>query len=109
MRYRAHRHGRGVGCGPVGQMSVRSAVLLGAKQVVAIDRVPERLDMAEAGGALPLNFEQESVIVVLNELTHGKGPEKCIDATGMESHVSLAQPDTCGRSLSSISICLALS
>jgi len=82
------------GCGPVGQMAVRSAVLLGAKQVVAIDRVPERLEMAEAGGAIPLNFERESVIEVLNELTQGKGPEKCIDATGMESHVSLAQPDT---------------
>jgi threonine dehydrogenase-like Zn-dependent dehydrogenase len=82
------------GCGPVGQMAVRSAVLLGAKQVVAIDRLPERLEMAEAGGAIPLNFERESVIEVLNELTQGKGPEKCIDATGMESHVSLAQPDT---------------
>ena len=82
------------GCGPVGQMAIRSAVLLGAKQVVAIDRLPERLSMAEAGGATTINFETESVVDRLNELTDGKGPEKCIDAVGLESHVSLAQPDT---------------
>jgi threonine dehydrogenase-like Zn-dependent dehydrogenase len=82
------------GCGPVGQMAIRSAVLLGAKQVVAIDRLPERLAMAEAGGAVTINFEKESVVERLNDLTGGKGPEKCIDATGLESHVSLAQPDT---------------
>jgi threonine dehydrogenase-like Zn-dependent dehydrogenase len=82
------------GCGPVGQMAIRSAVLLGAKQVVAIDMLPERLGMAEAGGAITINFKEESVVERLNELTGGKGPDKCIDATGMESHVSLSQPDT---------------
>jgi threonine dehydrogenase-like Zn-dependent dehydrogenase len=82
------------GCGPVGQMAIRSAVLLGASQVVAIDYLPERLGMAEAGGAIPLNFKEESVIERLNELTGGKGPDKCIDATGLESHVSLSHPDT---------------
>jgi threonine dehydrogenase-like Zn-dependent dehydrogenase len=82
------------GCGPVGQMAIRSAVLLGARQVVAIDRLPERLAMAEAGGAITIDFDDESVVERLNELTGGKGPEKCIDAIGMESHVSLAQPDT---------------
>jgi threonine dehydrogenase-like Zn-dependent dehydrogenase len=82
------------GCGPVGQMAIRSAILLGAAQVVAIDYLPERLSMAEAGGAIPLNFKEESVIERLNELTRGKGPEKCIDAVGMESHVSMSHPDT---------------
>jgi len=82
------------GCGPVGQMAIRSAILLGAEQVVAIDRLPERLSMAEAGGAIPINFEEESVIERLNDLTDGKGPEKCIDAIGMESHVTFSQPDT---------------
>src|SRR5690349_21812924 len=82
------------GCGPVGQMAIRSAILLGAKQVVAIDCLPERLGMAEAGGAIPINFMEESVIGRLNDLTDGKGPEKCIDAVGTESHVSFAQPDT---------------
>jgi len=82
------------GCGPVGQMAIRSAVLLGAKQVVAIDCLPERLSMAQAGGATPINFLEESVIGRLNELTDGKGPDKCIDAVGTESHVSFSQPDT---------------
>lgn len=82
------------GCGPVGQMAIRSAVLLGAAQVVAIDYLPERLSMAEAGGAIPINFKLESVIERLDELTKGKGPEKCIDAVGMESHVSISHPDS---------------
>jgi threonine dehydrogenase-like Zn-dependent dehydrogenase len=76
------------GAGPVGQFCIRSAILLGAKQVIAIDRVPERLDMAEAGGAIPIDFEEESVVERLNELTHGKGPEKCIDAVGLEAHAT---------------------
>jgi threonine dehydrogenase-like Zn-dependent dehydrogenase len=76
------------GAGPVGQMAVRSAVLLGAKQVICIDRVPERLAMAQAGGAVPINFETESVIERLEELTGGKGPEKCIDCVGMEAHIT---------------------
>lgn len=82
------------GAGPVGQMAIRSALLLGAKQVIAIDRLPERLSMARAGGAITINFEEESVIERLNELTSGKGPEKCIDSVGLESHVSMSHPDT---------------
>jgi len=58
----------------------------GAKQVIAIDDVPERLAMAQAGGATTINFDEESVVERLNDLTGGKGPEKCIDAVGMEAH-----------------------
>ena len=76
------------GCGPVGQMAIRSAILLGAKEVVAIDCIPERLSMARAGGATVVNFEEESTIERLNEITHGKGPEKCIDAVGLEAHAN---------------------
>lgn len=76
------------GAGPVGQFTVRSAVILGAKQVVCIDNVPERLAMAKAGGATTINFDEESVLDRLAELTGGKGPEKCIDAVGMESHAT---------------------
>jgi threonine dehydrogenase-like Zn-dependent dehydrogenase len=70
----------------VGQFAIRAAVLLGARQVIAIDCVPERLDMAEAGGAIPLDFEEESVIERLDELTDGRGPEKCIDAAGLAAN-----------------------
>jgi len=82
------------GCGPVGQMTIRSAVLLGAEQVIAIDHLPERLEMAEAGGAITINFEEENVVERLNELTGGEGPQKCIDCIGMESHVTMTMPDT---------------
>jgi threonine dehydrogenase-like Zn-dependent dehydrogenase len=76
------------GAGPVGQFAIRSAIMLGAKQVISIDRVPERLSMAAAAGAITINFEEESVIERLNELTGGKGPEKCIDSVGLEAHAT---------------------
>jgi threonine dehydrogenase-like Zn-dependent dehydrogenase len=76
------------GAGPVGQMAVRSAILLGARQVICIDYVPERLSMAEAGGAIAINFKEESVLERIEELTAGRGPEKCIDAVGMEAHAT---------------------
>jgi threonine dehydrogenase-like Zn-dependent dehydrogenase len=80
------------GAGPVGQFAIRSAILLGAKQVIAIDRLPERLSMAEAAGAITINFEDESVLERLSDLTAGRGPEKCIDAVGMEAHAT-STPD----------------
>lgn len=76
------------GAGPVGQFAIISAILLGARQVISIDRVPERLEMARAAGAITINFDDESVLDRLQELTQGKGPEKCIDAVGMESHAT---------------------
>jgi len=76
------------GAGPVGQFAIRSAILLGAKQVICIDNIPERLSMARAGGAITINFDEESVLERLKDLTDGKGPEKCIDSVGMEAHVT---------------------
>jgi threonine dehydrogenase-like Zn-dependent dehydrogenase len=76
------------GCGPVGLLAIRCAYLLGAERVVAIDRVPERLRMArEKGGAETINYEQQSVLGTLQEMTGGRGPDSCIDAVGMEAHV----------------------
>ena len=82
------------GAGPVGQMAVRSAILLGARQVVMIDCVTERLDMARAGGAITIDFARESVIERLNEITGGRGPDKCIDCVGLEAHVGMKHPDS---------------
>jgi threonine dehydrogenase-like Zn-dependent dehydrogenase len=76
------------GAGPVAQFTLRSALLLGAKQVIAIDHLPDRLSMARAGGAITIDFDEESVVERLDELTQGKGPEKCIDAVGMEAHAT---------------------
>src|SRR5215203_591901 len=75
------------GCGPVGQFAIKSAYLLGAERVIAIDRFPERLRMAsEKAGAQTIDYSQTSTLETLNEMTGGRGPDKCIDAVGMEAH-----------------------
>lgn len=77
------------GCGPVGQFAIRSAALLGAAQIVAIDdeeSVPERMQMARDGGAETINMAGEDVYHRLLDMTGGLGPDVCIDAVGMESH-----------------------
>lgn len=75
------------GCGPVGQFTIRSAFLLGASQVIAIDRFPERLALAEAAGAETINYEEDTdVVEKIKELTQRRGPDACIDAVGMEAH-----------------------
>lgn len=74
------------GCGPVGQFSIRSAWMLGAGRVIAIDRVPERLGMARTGKAETINFEDVKVYEALQEMTKGRGPDRCIDAVGCEAH-----------------------
>ena len=73
------------GCGPVGQFAIRSAFLLGAGRVIAIDRVPERLRMAEAGGAETLNFDQIDILTALRDMTGNRGPDACLDAVGLEA------------------------
>ncbi len=74
------------GCGPVGQFAVRSALLLGAERVVAIDREPVRLSMAAAAGADTVDFSQEDVTERLREMTGGRGPDACIDCVGLEAY-----------------------
>jgi threonine dehydrogenase-like Zn-dependent dehydrogenase len=73
------------GCGPVGQFAIRSAFMLGAGRVIAIDRVPERLRMAREGGAETLNFDEVDVLDALREMTGNHGPDACMDAVGMEA------------------------
>ena len=75
------------GCGPVGLFAIKSAYLLGAERVIAIDAVPERLQMAaEQCGAETLDFYDEDIFDKLKEMTGGRGPDACIDAVGMEAH-----------------------
>jgi threonine dehydrogenase-like Zn-dependent dehydrogenase len=74
------------GCGPVGQFAIKSAFLLGAERVIAIDHYPVRLDMASRSGAETLDFDDVDVIEALKEMTGGRGPDSCIDAVGMEAH-----------------------
>jgi threonine dehydrogenase-like Zn-dependent dehydrogenase len=78
------------GAGPVGQFAMDSARLLGADTIIAIDKEPYRLAMAAEAGCATVNFEETDVRSALLELTGGRGPDKCIDAVGMEAtHGSL--------------------
>jgi len=76
------------GAGPVGLFAIASARLLGAEQIIAIDRVPDRLARAQkkAGATEIINYEEENVYEALLTLTGGRGPDACIDAVGTESH-----------------------
>lgn len=76
------------GCGPVGQFAIQSAFMLGAERVIAIDCIPDRLEMAKKlTAAEVINFEEEDVYEALMAMTKGRGPECCIDAVGCEAHV----------------------
>ncbi len=75
------------GCGPVAQFAIRSAFMLGAERVIAIDRFDYRLRLAEKAGAETINYEQvDDVVQTLKDMTANIGPDACIDAVGMEAH-----------------------
>ncbi len=75
------------GCGPVGQFAIRSALMLGAERVLAIDSVPERLNLAQEAGAETINEEGDGdAFEEIRDRTGGMGPDACIDAVGMEAH-----------------------
>jgi threonine dehydrogenase-like Zn-dependent dehydrogenase len=76
------------GCGPVGQFTIASAFMLGASRVIAVDRIPERLQMARSLGAITVDYTKDdvSVLTAMKDLTGGIGPDSCIDAVGLEAH-----------------------
>jgi threonine dehydrogenase-like Zn-dependent dehydrogenase len=75
------------GCGPVGQFAIRSAFMLGAERVIAIDRFGYRLQMAQDGGAETINYQEvDDVVATLKDMTANVGPDSCMDAVGMEAH-----------------------
>jgi threonine dehydrogenase-like Zn-dependent dehydrogenase len=74
------------GAGPVGLFTILSAYLLGAEKVIAIDQIPERLELAKKAGAQTINFHDEDLNAKLLEMTGGRGPDSCIDAVGLEAH-----------------------
>jgi threonine dehydrogenase-like Zn-dependent dehydrogenase len=74
------------GAGPVGQFTIKSAQMLGADRVIAIDHIPERLDLAREIGAEVINFDEQPVLESLHDMTGGRGPDACIDSVGLEAH-----------------------
>jgi threonine dehydrogenase-like Zn-dependent dehydrogenase len=83
-----------LGLGPVGQMAVRAAKHMGVERVIGVDRVPERLALAEQYGVETLNLDdldsarEDSVASALIDLTDGRGPDSIMEAVGMEAHGS---------------------
>lgn len=73
------------GCGPVGQFAIASAIMMGAGRVFAVDRIATRLESAAAQGAEAVDFGREDPVEVLRELTGGIGPDRVIDAVGVEA------------------------
>ncbi|WP_161882248.1 zinc-dependent alcohol dehydrogenase [Deinococcus alpinitundrae] len=84
------------GCGPVGQFAIISAKLLGATRIIAVDRLPDRLDMARRNGAETVNFDTEDPVKAVQRLTGGVGADCVIDVVGIDAqhaHGGPAQPD----------------
>jgi threonine dehydrogenase-like Zn-dependent dehydrogenase len=85
------------GCGPVGQLAIRSAFLLGAGRVLAIDTVPERLALAREAGAETIDFQKGDVYDEIQSLTAGRGADACIDAVGTEPETSASADSVVDR------------
>ena len=83
------------GCGPVGQLAIASAMAMGAGRVIAVDRLPDRLDMAARQGAEVINFDEVEPSKQLVKMTNGDGPKRIIDAVGVDAqhaHKGPAKP-----------------
>ncbi len=85
------------GCGPVGQFAIKSAFMLGAERVIAIDTVPERLALARQTGAQTLDFQKEDIYERIQELTQGRGADACIDAVGTEPETTASKDSVVDR------------
>jgi len=88
------------GCGPVGQFTIASAILMGAGRVIAVDTIGSRLEMARAQGAEVINFNADDPVETIRELTGGIGADRCIDAVGVDAnrpHSGPAMPNQAER------------
>jgi len=85
------------GCGPVGQMAIRSAFLLGAARVIAVDTVAERLALARSAGAVTIDLMKEDVYQRIQEFTKGRGADACIDAVGTEPETTASKDSVWDR------------
>lgn len=75
------------GCGPVGLFAQRSAWLMGAGRVIAVDHVPYRLEFArEYNNVETVDYRAvDDIVLHLKEMTGGRGADVCIDAVGLEA------------------------
>ena len=80
------------GLGAVGQFAVRSAFIMGAGRVLAVDRIQSRLEAARAQGAEVINFEEEDPVQTIFELTGGIGVDRVIEAVGVDAEHASSGP-----------------
>lgn len=80
------------GCGPVGQFAIAAAKLHGAGRVFAVDCIPSRLEMAREQGAEVIDFNREDPVEVLMRMTGGIGPDRAIDAVGLDAVAPTSGP-----------------
>jgi len=74
------------GCGPVGQFTIASALMMGAGRVIAVDTIQSRLDMARRQGAEAVDYNREDPTQVIKEITGGIGADRVIDAVGVDAN-----------------------
>jgi alcohol dehydrogenase len=79
-----------VGCGPVGALAVLASLHRGAERVFALDRVPERLELAERWGAIPVDVSADDVVEAVRNGTGGRGADAAIEAVGSSDATRLA-------------------
>lgn len=74
------------GCGPVGMLAQMCARLYGPANVIAVDMVPARLEMAKRYGAIPVDAsDPKAARKRVKELTDGRGADSVIEAVGGEA------------------------
>lgn len=74
------------GAGPVGLMAAYSAYIKGASKVMVVDRLPDRLGLAEAIGAIPIDDSKASPVEQILELTEGEGADRGCECVGYQAH-----------------------
>src|SRR5262249_28730944 len=73
------------GCGPLGQLAIASALMQGASRVLAVDTIPDRLELAASQGAEIIDFNREDPVEAIRRLTSGIGVDRAIDAVGVDA------------------------
>lgn len=71
------------GAGPVGLLAMKSAELLGANRIYAVDCVGDRLEVAAREGFIPIDFSAEYPVDAISRLSEGQGVSASIECVGM--------------------------
>ena len=79
-----------LGCGPVGLMAIVGCRELGAERLYAVDRIPDRLALAQGFGAIPIDFSKQDPVELIREATNGRGADGVLELVGSAAASRLA-------------------